>query len=542
VSRLVHHASQSEDIDSVLRYAPRAAQQAVFAGAHREAIAHLATALRHAEALAAPERARLFKFHAAECNTANRVSSSLESANRALGLYREMGERAAQANSLLLLGRGYWKLGKADLAERHIADAIALLENDPESRDLAMAYSMYSQLAMTAQRTDEALSYGQRALDLATRFDDHEVRAHALNNLGSTLLNAGDFSGVEKLESSLTVALEHNLQDHAGRAYANLVSSFVRQHRVELATRYISQGAAYAEVHDVQDTVVYIRACVAQFELDRGRWEKAAQMAAELVQHPSLAIPPRIPTLVALASVRARRGDPGVDPLLDEALRLALPTAELQRIGPVAALRAEVAWYRGELERAAQEAALGLKAAEGRRDWWLIGQLAYWAHRAAPGTALPREIAEPYALMIEGKWEAAADAWNVLEAPYERALALADGPEEALREALAVLEQMGAGPLQAIVRQRLRDLGVRGLPRGPRASTRAHPAGLTSREVQVLNLLVHGHTNTELARRLHLSTKTVDHHVSAILEKLQVRSRTEAVAAAFGLGIVKASR
>jgi DNA-binding CsgD family transcriptional regulator len=222
--------------------------------------------------------------------------------------------------------------------------------------------------------------------------------------------------------------------------------------------------------------------------------------------------------------------------------RSALPTAELQRIGPVAALRAEVAWYRGEFERAAQEAALGLKAAEGHSDRWLIGQLAYWAHRAAPGTVLPREIAEPYALMIEGKWEAAADAWHVLEAPYQRALALADGPEEALREALAVLEQLGAGPLQAIVRQRLRDLGVRGLPRGPRASTRAHPAGLTSREVQVLNLLVHGHTNTELARRLHLSPKTVDHHVSAILEKLQVRSRTEAVAAAFGLGIVKAAR
>ncbi len=542
VSRLVHHASQAEDVDSVLRYAPRAAQQAAFAGAHREAIAHLETALRHAEALALSERARLFKFHAAECNTANRLTSSLESANRALGLYREMGDRAAQANSLLLLGRGHWKLGKTDFAKRHIADAIALLENGPESRELAMAYSMRSQLAMTAQRTDEAFSYGQRALDLATRFDDHEVRSHALNNLGTNLLNAGDFSGLEKLESSLSVALEHNLQDHAGRAYANLVSSSVRQHRVELATRYISQGAAYAEVHDVQDTVVYIRAYVAQFELDRGRWEKAAQMAAELVQHPSLAIAPRIPTLVALASVRARRGDPGVDPLLDEALRLALPTAELQRIGPVAALRAEVAWYRGERERAAQEAALGLKAAEGRSDRWLIGQLAYWAHRAAPGTAPPREIAEPYALMIEGKWQAAADAWNVLEAPYERALALADGPEEGLREALAVLEQLGAGPLQAIVRQRLRDLGVRGLPRGPRASTRAHPAGLTSREVQVLNLLVHGHTNTELARRLHLSPKTVDHHVSAILEKLQVRSRTEAVAAAFGLGIVKAVR
>ena len=234
------------------------------------------------------------------------------------------------------------------------------------------------------------------------------------------------------MESSLAIALEHNLQEDAGRAYANLVSGAVRHHRIELATRYISRGAAYTEVHDIQESVVYIRAYEARFELDRGRWEKAAQTAGDLLQHPSLAIPPRIPTLVALAGVRARRGDPGVDPLLDEALQLALPTGELQRIAPVAALRAEVAWYRGEFERAAQEAALGLEAAAGRSDLWLIGQLAYRAHRAAPGAALPRAIAEPYVLMIEGKWQAAADAWHVLEAPYERALALADGPEVAL--------------------------------------------------------------------------------------------------------------
>jgi DNA-binding NarL/FixJ family response regulator len=125
--------------------------------------------------------------------------------------------------------------------------------------------------------------------------------------------------------------------------------------------------------------------------------------------------------------------------------------------------------------------------------------------------------------------------------PYEHALALADGPEEALRESIAILESLGAGPLAAIVRRRLRELGVQAIPRGPRASTRGNPAGLTSREVEVLRLLVLGHTNTELAHRLHVAPKTVDHHVSSILAKLEVHSRTEAVAAAFGLGIAKAA-
>jgi DNA-binding NarL/FixJ family response regulator len=109
------------------------------------------------------------------------------------------------------------------------------------------------------------------------------------------------------------------------------------------------------------------------------------------------------------------------------------------------------------------------------------------------------------------------------------------------RESLEILEHLGAGPLAAIVRQRLRGLGARGIPRGPRASTRDNPAGLTAREVQVLTLLVRGHTNNELAQRLHVSAKTIDHHVSSILEKLAVRSRTEAVTAAFELGIATAA-
>jgi DNA-binding CsgD family transcriptional regulator len=265
-------------------------------------------------------------------------------------------------------------------------------------------------------------------------------------------------------------------------------------------------------------------------------------LAAELIEHHALAISQRVPALIVLATVRARRGDPGVDPLLDEAMQLALPTGELQRIGRVAATRAEVAWYRGDLKRLAAEAAVGLQAAVGHRDRWTQGELAYWGRRADPTMDVPADLAEPYALMIRGDWKRAAAAWRHLDAPYERALALAGGPEKAMLESLAILDQLGAGPLSAIVRQRLRRLGVQGIPRGPRASTRENPAGLTTREVQVLTLLVHGHTNTELAHRLHISAKTIDHHVSSILDKLDVRSRTEAVATAFGLGIVKAAK
>jgi DNA-binding CsgD family transcriptional regulator/tetratricopeptide (TPR) repeat protein len=540
ISQIVHHASHAQDVKALLEYAPRAAQQAALAGAHLEAVSHLATALRFADSYDAPERARLFEMHAAECNVSNLVTASIDSATKALNLWREQGDVSSQARVLLQLGRQYWKSGRKALADRHVAEAIVLLETLPRDCGLAMAYSARSQLAMLSDKKDEALDFGQRALDLALQFDDHGVRAHALNNIGVAIGESGDGAGLEKLVESLAVAVQHNLHDHAGRAYANIVSTSVRQHRSGVTLRYLPEGIEYCDVHGVRDSLSYIRVHGAYFELNCGQWDRAARTAAELLEHHDLAAAQRVPALVVLARVRARRGDPGVDALLDEAARLAAPTGELQRIGLVAAARAEVAWYRGDLQCVAHEAAIGLKAAANSQDPWIPGELAYWGHRADPALPVGCPVAQPFSLMIEGDWEGAASAWQQLGAPYERALALADGPETALRESLVVLEQIGAGPLAAIVRQRLRELGVRSIPRGRRASTRSNPAGLTKREIQVLTLLVRGDTNGALARRLHISAKTVDHHVSSILEKLDVRSRTEAVAAAFGLGILKA--
>ncbi len=362
---------------------------------------------------------------------------------------------------------------------------------------------------------------------------------HALASVGTAMLHTGLTEGEEKLARSLRLAQQAGLDGDAGRAFNNLVASALASRAYEVAERYVEEGIEYCEDRGLDLWAQLLLANRVKLELDRGRWDTAVGSADGLLRDPGCALGPRLEALVAIALVRARRSDPGVWELLDEALALSEPTREDYTIGQVITARAEAAWLQARSADAAQETAGALELAVKRDDPWAVGELACWRWRAGLRDQLPAgAAAEPYALTIAGEWGDAARLWQEIGCPYEAALALGDADDDGLRrQALAQLQALGASAAAAIVARRLRSGGARGLPRGPRAHTRENPAGLTRRELEVLSLLADGLRNRQIAERLVVSEKTVDHHVSAILRKLDVGTRGEASVAAVRLGL-----
>jgi Response regulator containing a CheY-like receiver domain and an HTH DNA-binding domain len=436
-----------------------------------------------------------------------------------------------------------WRLCRGAEAVSLIEAAVGVLEPLGRSHELAWAYANLAGQYMSDGRYAEAIEYAQRAREVALAVDATEVISEALNTEGCCRCALGQ-PWTDHLTEALQVALTHEHPVAAARAYTNLNGLFFDERRFDEAERYFIDGVRYCDEYDIPTYASCLRGNQAMM-LDRtGRWDEAEALCAELLNQ---VVSPenRLFPLLILGLIRARRGQADAAGTLDEAMALAEGIGGMRLV--VAHLaRAEAHWLAGEL--AAAQRALDLADAQSKLvDPRTRGEMVAWRQRVARWTvgadpsmaaSEPDGIAEPYRLLLAGAAREAAQAFLKMGCPYEAALAMADtDEEEAMRRALGILMGLGATAAARLVRQRMRRLGLRSIPVGARTTTRAHPAGLTRREREVLDLICAGRTNAEIAQRMFLSVKTVDRHVSAVLAKLGAPTRRDAAAKARGLGL-----
>ena len=540
-ARLAHHADGAGDAEAVLVFAQAAAARASSLAAHREAAAQYRRALRYADGVPLAERAKLLEQYSKACYLTDKTDEAIDSLRAAVDCYRELGDRRKEGATLDWLANSLWCPGRGHEARRVGAEAVAVLESVPPGAELAKAYENMAFLHRMNADLATARVWTERGTTLAHELElpdgkvlDWVEGAGALLNLAS-----GSDRGVEEVEQRIAIARHGGRDDEAAGLTLVLVMTLAFRKPLSLARRHVEEGLVLARNvgHDLAH--VYLLAFRSRLELNDGHWDDAAESAQLALGERFVSTFPRTVALVTLALVTARRGDPDAWPLLDEARELSEPTGELPRIAPVAAARGEAAWLNGRRDTVADETESAFQLALPGVVPWGLGELAVVRWRAGLEDELHEALPDPHRFVVTGHWREAASTWAELGHPYEAALALADGDADAQRRALADLTDLGAAPAVAMVARRLRERGIRGIPRGPRATTKANRAGLTARETEVLALVAEGHQNADIADRLVVSRRTVDHHVSAILRKLDARNRGEAVANAAHLGLLQ---
>ena len=531
--RILHHAVEAGDDAAVITHGQVAAREAGRVGAHRQAAACYAQVLARGHRLSTARRAALGEAYAWALSNSNQLHFAVAAAATAAGLWQQDGDGRPLVRALVTLSRQQWLTERTAAARASAERALELARPLGDGYQNALATLNLGGLLVLIDREEDGLPYLSEALDIAERSGAASVAALCRNYRGSALLQLGDLSGCEELLRSMAQATDLGDHEYVMRAYYNLIEGLWRLGKYREALGYIEQAENYGRDRDFRVYGYMFAARRCRLALMRGQWVEAEAGLRELLDgqdDPGMIGRETVPVL---ARVLVRQGSTDAPDWLALAARHAALADVLEWLVPTGLAHIEHAWLTGDHGRAGPYPGLLVERTD--RPGMLVqrGELLMYLRRLGyPAEPFPG-CPEPYASALRGDWRSAADAWLSEDDPYEGAVELAEsGKVEPTLEALAILDGLGAKPAVAIVRRRLRALGVARLPRRPQPGTLTNPAGLTDRQLEILRLVATGLSNAEIAQRLVVSPRTVDHHVSAILQKLGVRTRRDAAARA----------
>jgi DNA-binding CsgD family transcriptional regulator len=443
---------------------------------------------------------------------------------------RAAGDRPRLVDHLISLA---WLLNdEGMLAESHTCaeEAVRIADDLGDLALRAAALCAEADILYQAGKVEDAVAMDRVALQLAEQTGRPRTAVHASITLGSALLATDRPAGIALLERCAGIARQHHFDGEAAHALSILGLHFTESWELDRGSAILRELVTFTAEHDLDCWWRWATIGLSRNALGRGDWVQAASLATAALRVDSGCFLNRLHGHLTIARIRARRGDPEVDEAIEAAIASTSGASFPSIDCSIALVKAEAANLRGDSQGAIHEATQGLALAIEFDMPWYAGQLAHYLLCSSGALPADYDPIGPYRAERDGDWRAAHTAWLERGAPYEAACAqamLAD--ESSLRQALGVFNQLGAQPMAAIVTQRMRALGVASIPRGPRRSTRANPFGLTAREAEVLDQMRAGWTNCEIAERLFLSERTVEHHVSSVLAKLGARTRRDAV-------------
>ncbi|MEZ0580704.1 AAA family ATPase [Nocardioides sp. MH1] len=522
---LAHHAERCDDPRATFEHARAAAAEAMRFSSLREGIAQLRRALGAADRIDVEDdvRADLLDEIASLHGLTDHWDAALEATTDALRIRRRQADDDALARTLRHRAQCLWRLGQPRSAVAAAEELLALSQSEPESEARAWALAYHAFVADTPP--PDRIAELDEAVRIGTELRVAEVVTHAMLTRGMIREQIGE-DGVADVERALRISRGTGADAQAGRAFAILYELGVTRLRLDEHEWAWAEGTRWCEEHELRTWSLCLSATRAQVLLRRGRHGEAMLLAGRLLAQPASEenrARLRIPYLTS----RVRRGNDGAAAELRDAWTLAERAGDRSRLLPIGSARCELAWLSDD--PAGLEEVRRAHTDPAPASPWLHADLAVGLARLGLLDVPPVDAPSPYAEELRGDHRAAAEAWRGRGCPYEAAVVLAcSGDAGLVEEASQAFDRLGCEPAAEKARRLLRDLTGTPSPRGPRRSTRAHPAGLTAREAEVLQLLAQGMTNAEIAERLVLSTRTVDHHVSAVLAKLGVGNRADA--------------
>jgi DNA-binding CsgD family transcriptional regulator/tetratricopeptide (TPR) repeat protein len=565
IEQIIHHAEPALERLVVAHYAPIAAGQAAAVGAHLQASRLYLKAIEYhnddSDDINQSQLVALYDLYAYECYLTNNFLEAIKYTTRSLEHWQQQKDTEKIGATLRFLSRLYWFAGNTKDAEQYGLAAVETMEALPSSSTKAMAYSNMAQLKMLSDHFDECLHWGNKAITIATQMGNNEILAHALNNVGSVQMQspATANQGRALLQESLVIALKHGYQEHVARAYTNLASKSIILKDYANARHHLDDGIRYCQERDLDSWGSYMLSQKARLLFETGEWKEAEPLAMRLIGNETQTPVNLFNALVIAGTLHMRGADTDSQKalsMLQKAKQFAIGTGEPQRILPALAALLEWEWLKSETVIESDLLARTIDMTATSKNSLGYNEFIFWLFRS-------RKLVLPFRLLYVGfeSTEAAANAietthagavdnmnhakiggsafWRKAGCPYESAMALFDGSDDDKRQSISLLDQLGAKSVCEKLRTEMRLLGIKSIPRGMRRTTQSNPLQITNRELDVLRLLQQQLPNKLIAGKLFISAKTVDHHITSLLFKLQSSSRQQAVVEAVKQGILE---